>query len=165
VSDAARATEPGGALGGWTRVLAAAGAMVAVDQATKALAVAELQPGEPLNVFFGIDLNLVRNRGIAFGALEGVGATLIAALIGVALLGLLLYFARHPAMPWLWLPVGAVLGGAAGNLLDRAREGAVIDFIDPVFWPAFNLADAAIVIGVFGVLYVAEGPPEEEAER
>ena len=46
-------------------------------------------------------------------------------------------------MPWLWLPVGLLLGGALGNLADRAREGAVIDFIDPVAWPAFNVADAA----------------------
>ena len=45
-------------------------------------------------------------------------------------------------MPLLWLPVGLLLGGALGNLADRAREGAVIDFIDPVAWPAFNLADA-----------------------
>ena len=44
--------------------------------------------------------------------------------------------------PWLWLPVGMLLGGAIGNLIDRVREGAVIDFIDPVAWPAFNLADA-----------------------
>ncbi len=151
---------PGEGVAGWSRVLATAGAVVAVDQGTKALAVGALAAGEPLNVFFGIDLNLVRNRGIAFGALEGASGTVIAAIVGVAVLALVLYFARHPTMAALWLPVGAVLGGAAGNMVDRAREGAVIDFIDPVFWPAFNLADAAIVIGVFGVLYVAEGPRE-----
>ena len=50
-------------------------------------------------------------------------------------------------MPWLWLPVGLLLGGALGNLVDRAREGAVIDLIDPVAWPAFNIADACIVVG------------------
>ncbi len=59
-------------------------------------------------------------------------------------------------MPWLWLPTGMLLGGALGNLADRARDGAVIDFIDPSFWPAFNLADASIVVGVLGLLYVAE---------
>ena len=59
-------------------------------------------------------------------------------------------------MPWLWLPVGMLLGGALGNLADRAREGAVIDFIDPVAWPAFNVADACIVIGVLALLYVVE---------
>ena len=49
-----------------------------------------------------------------------------------------------------------LLGGALGNLADRARDGAVIDFIDPSFWPAFNLADASIVIGVLALFYVAE---------
>jgi signal peptidase II len=49
-----------------------------------------------------------------------------------------------------------ILGGALGNLADRAREGAVVDFIDPIAWPAFNLADAAIVAGVLGLVYVAE---------
>jgi signal peptidase II len=60
-------------------------------------------------------------------------------------------------MPWLWLPVGLLLGGALGNLADRARQGAVIDFIDPVAWPAFNVADACIVVGVFVLLFVVEG--------
>ena len=59
-------------------------------------------------------------------------------------------------MPFLWLPVGLILGGALGNLADRARDGAVIDFIDPIAWPAFNFADAAIVAGVLGLLYVVE---------
>jgi signal peptidase II len=62
-------------------------------------------------------------------------------------------------MPLLWLPVGLLLGGALGNLADRAREGAVIDWIDPVAWPAFNLADACIVVGVFLLLWVVEGRP------
>jgi signal peptidase II len=51
------------------------------------------------------------------------------------------------------------LGGALGNLADRAREGAVIDWIDPVAWPAFNLADACIVSGVLMLLWVVEGRP------
>jgi signal peptidase II len=59
-------------------------------------------------------------------------------------------------MPLLWLPVGMLVGGAAGNLIDRAREGAVVDFIDPVRWPAFNLADSCIVVGVLLLLWVAE---------
>jgi signal peptidase II len=58
---------------------------------------------------------------------------------------------------YLWLPVGMLLGGALGNLLDRARDGAVTDFIDPVWWPAFNVADACIVLGVLGLLWVIEG--------
>lgn len=135
---------------------ATVGVAVAVDQATKALAVASLERGEDVNVFLGLDLTHVRNTGVAFGAFSGAGAA-IAALGALALLGLILYFSLNAGTPWLWLPVGAVLGGALGNLADRAREGAVIDFIDPIGWPAFNLADVWIVIGVLGLLYVIEG--------
>ena len=69
------------------------------------------------------------------------------------------YFARNRDMPWLWLPVGLLLGGALGNLADRARVGAVIDFIDPVAWPAFNVADACIVVGVLGAPVGGGGGP------
>ena len=82
---------------------------------------------------------------------------MVAILIGVSLALLVGYFAVHREMPWLWLPVGLLLGGALGNLADRARQGAVTDFIDPVAWPAFNVADACIVIGVVALLYVVEG--------
>ena len=143
---------------GWARALATLAAVFALDQATKQAAVASLERGESVNVFFALDLTNTRNRGVAFGALEGRGA-IVGVLIAVALVLLLAYFAAHAGRAWLWLPVGMLLGGALGNLADRAREGAVIDFIDPIAWPAFNLADAAIVIGVFVLLYVVEGPP------
>ncbi|MDQ3644991.1 MAG: signal peptidase II [Actinomycetota bacterium] len=143
---------------GWVRALATLGVVLVLDQATKQAAISSLERGESVNVFFGLDLTNTRNRGVAFGALEGSG-TIIAVLIAVALALLIAYFAAHAQRAWLWLPVGMLLGGALGNLADRAREGAVIDFIDPIAWPAFNLADAAIVIGVFALLYVVEGPP------
>jgi signal peptidase II len=132
--------------------------VLALDQSTKQVAVASLERGESVNVFFALDLTNTRNRGVAFGALEGSGAV-VAVLIAVALVLLIAYFAVHAGRAWLWLPVGMLLGGAIGNLVDRAREGAVIDFIDPIAWPAFNLADTAIVIGVLALLYVVEGPP------
>jgi signal peptidase II len=143
---------------GWVRALATLGVVLALDQATKQAAVSSLERGESVNVFFGLDLTNTRNRGVAFGALEG-SATIVAVLIALALVLLIAYFAVHAQRAWLWLPVGMLLGGALGNLADRAREGAVIDFIDPIAWPAFNLADTAIVIGVFVLLYVVEGPP------
>jgi signal peptidase II len=139
----------------WLRALATLAGVVAVDQATKAIAVSSLDRGEKVNVFLGIDLTYVRNEGVAFGALSG-GGTLVVVLIAVALALLVVYFAANASKPLLWLPVGLVIGGALGNLIDRAREGAVIDFVDPVFWPAFNLADASIVIGVLALLYVIE---------
>lgn len=145
--------------------------VAALDQATKALALASLTPGESVDVFFGMDLKLVRNTGIAFGALAGAGEGLIVAVTVVAVVALVGFFAARVTRPMLWLPVGMVLGGAGGNLIDRGRTGAVVDFIDPTFWPAFNLADTAIVLGVVGVLYVGERrsqpagePPEPRAD-
>ena len=76
----------------------------------------------------------------------------------------MVWFAVNAGREWLWLPVGLLLGGAIGNLIDRAREGAVIDFIDPIAWPAFNVADACIVVGVLAMLYVMEGPARREAD-
>ena len=139
----------------WLRALATVAAVVALDQATKAIATASLDRDEKVNVFVGIDLTEVHNRGVAFGALSGGGA-IVVVLIAVALALLLVYFAANSDRPLLWLPVGLVIGGALGNLTDRARLGAVIDFVDPVLWPAFNLADAAIVLGVLALLYVIE---------
>ncbi len=143
---------------GWARLLATLALVVGLDQATKQAVVSSLERGESVNVFFALDLTNTRNRGVAFGALEGRG-TIVAVLIAVALVALVAYFAAHANRAWLWLPVGMLLGGALGNLIDRAREGAVIDFIDPIAWPAFNLADSAIVIGVFALLYLVERPP------
>ncbi len=116
-----------------------------------------------MNVFFGLDLTNTRNTGVAFGALEGAGL-IVAILIGLSLALLIVYFVVNRDMPLLWLPVGLLLGGALGNLADRAREGAVIDFIDPVAWPAFNLADACIVVGVFLLLWVVEGRPKRPSK-
>lgn len=141
----------------WRLAGAVAAAVVALDQVLKQIVVSEIARGEERNVFFGLDLTYVRNEGVAFGAL-GDGGALIVVLTGLALAFLLGYFAMNAQRPGLWLPVGAVAGGALGNLADRAREGSVIDYVDPALWPAFNLADAAIVIGILGVLYVIEGP-------
>ena len=129
--------------------------MAALDQLTKAIAKNEIAPTEHVDVFPGLQFSNVRNTGVAFGALEGAGL-IVAVLIGVSLSLLIAYFVVNRAMPLLWLPVGMLVGGAAGNLIDRAREGAVVDFIDPVRWPAFNLADSCIVVGVVVLLWVAE---------
>ena len=143
-------------LTGWCRALIVAGLIILADQATKAAIVATRSLGETDAVFPGIELNYVRNTGVAFGALAGGGA-IVWVLTGLAIAGLLVYFTLRADNRWLWLPVGAVIGGAVGNLADRVREGAVIDFIDPVAWPAFNIADIAIVVGIFGFVYVLEG--------
>ena len=144
-----------GAAAGVARAVATAGVVVAIDQVAKQAAVASLERGESNNVFFGLDFTNTRNTGVAFGALEG-GGLVVACLIGLSMAVLIGYFAVNASMPWLWLPVGMVIGGALGNLADRARSGAVIDFIDPIAWPAFNLADASIVLGVLALLYLIE---------
>ena len=138
--------------------MAAVALVIALDQGSKQLVVSALRRGESVDVVPGLELTNTRNTGVAFGALEGSG-TIVALLIAVALAVLVGYFAMNAGRPWLWLPAGMVLGGALGNLVDRVREGAVIDFVDPVAWPAFNVADSAIVIGVFGLLYVVERRP------
>ena len=139
----------------WRLALATTGLVVALDQITKQIAATSVARNESVNVFFGLDITNIRNKGIAFGALKGAGLVVLALTI-VALGALLVYFALHPTRHMLWLPVGVIVGGALGNLADRARIGSVIDFIDPKFWPAFNVADAAIVLGILGFLYVIE---------
>jgi signal peptidase II len=137
--------------------------VVAVDQATKALVRSSLGRGEEDHVFPGITLVNVRNRGVAFGFLEDGGA-IVAIVTGAALLALLGFFLAHRDRPLAWLPTGLLLGGAAGNLVDRARDDAVTDFIDLPLWPAFNVADIAITVGVLALLYVLEGPPRRAGD-
>jgi signal peptidase II len=153
----------GPALRAWRLAAVVAATAVVLDQAAKQIAVASLARGEHRNVFLGIDLTNTRNKGVAFGALGG-GGTLVTALTVAAVALLAVYFAWGAARPGLWLPFGMVVGGAVSNLADRAREGAVIDFIDPIFWPAFNLADVSIVVGILGLLYVIEGPPRRKPQ-
>jgi signal peptidase II len=140
------------------RAAAVALATVAADQAVKALVRTTIERGEEVELLLGIQLVNVRNRGIAFGLFAGGGAVLVIFAVA-ALAALLVFFARHRDRPLVWLPTGLLIGGALGNLLDRTLEGAVTDFVDLPLWPAFNLADVAITLGVISLLYVLEGPP------
>jgi signal peptidase II len=137
--------------------LVAAGT-VAADQAVKALVRTTIERGRDVDLILGLRLVNVRNRGIAFGLFADGGALLVLFALA-ALAALLVFFARHRDRPLVWLPTGLLIGGATGNLIDRAREGAVTDFVDLPLWPAFNLADVAITFGVLTLLYVLEGPP------
>ena len=148
----------------WRRALATTLVVAALDQVTKAIARAALESGTHVEVVPGLELSLVRNTGIAFGALSGAGTVVVLALTFAALTALVWVFATRPTRPWLWLAVGMVLGGAVGNLIDRVRLGGVTDFIDPAWWPAFNLADTAIVLGVIGVVVTAEARGERRRE-
>ena len=132
----------------WARALSVAALVMAADQVTKQLVVNHVARREPVELIFGFEISNVRNSGIAFGLLEGSSDALVLALTLGALALLVGYFGAHASRPELWLPVGLVVGGALGNLADRVRIGAAIDFLDPPLWPAFNLADIAIVAGV-----------------
>jgi signal peptidase II len=140
------------------RAAAVALATVAADQAVKALVRTTIERGEEVELALGVRLVNVRNRGIAFGMFADGGALLVVFALA-ALAALLVFFARHRDRPLVWLPTGLLIGGAIGNLIDRTFEGAVTDFIDLPLWPAFNLADVAITLGVLTLLYVLEGPP------
>jgi signal peptidase II len=140
------------------RAALVASVTVAADQAAKALVRATIERGEEIQLILGVKLVNVRNRGIAFGMFSGGGALLVIFAVA-ALAALLVFFARHRDRPLVWLPTGLLIGGAAGNLIDRMREGGVTDFFDLPAWPAFNLADTAITLGVLTLLYVLEGPP------
>jgi signal peptidase II len=95
---------------------------------------------------------LVRDE-IAVGSERRV---LVAIVILVALVALGWYFLTHLDVPLIWLPTGMLLGGALGNVLDRLREGAVTDYLKLPGWPAFNLADVCITVGVVLLLVVVE---------
>ena len=138
--------------------------VVAADQAVKALVRSSIDRGDAVDLILGIKFVNVRNSGIAFGAFAGGGALLVIFAL-VALTALLVFFFRHRDRPLVWLPTGLLIGGAAGNLIDRIAEGSVTDFIDFPAWPAFNVADIAITFGVLSLLYVLEGPPARGAGR
>jgi signal peptidase II len=144
--------------------LAVAAAVVAADQITKAIVRASIDRTERIDLVAGFGLVNTRNTGVAFGFFTGGGA-FVAIAAGVALVALLAFFATHAGRPLVWLPTGLLIGGAVGNLIDRAAEGSVTDFLDPPLWPAFNVADAAITIGVVALLYVIEGPPSRGPAR
>jgi signal peptidase II len=142
--------------------LVAAGVVV-LDQATKALVRATIDQGEQKDVVPGVELVHTRNTGVAFGALAGGGA-IVTVVIALALVALLAYFATHVRRPLVWLPTGMLLGGAIGNVIDRARSGAVTDFVQlPLGFPPFNVADMSITFGVLVLLLVLER--NDEAAR
>jgi signal peptidase II len=138
----------------WLAMLAVCGVVVALDQASKAAVIDSMVPGERVDLALGFELARVSNSGIAFGFLDEGGALVL--VVTFAALALILgWFAFDTTRPGLWLGVGLLTGGALGNLVDRIREGAVTDFIDPPLWPAFNLADISITVGVVVIALAA----------
>jgi signal peptidase II len=139
----------------WVRMIATAALVVGIDQLAKASIRSSMLVGERRDVIGPLDLLSVRNRGVAFGAFSGAGIVVLA-LTAIALAAVLIWFSRRDDASNAWLPAGLILGGACGNLLDRLLEGEVTDFIKLPHWPAFNLADVAITVGVVLLVVVAE---------
>lgn len=141
--------------GAWARIGLLLACVVAVDQFSKALVTSALERGEEREIVAAIKLINTRNSGVAFGQLQGGGA-IVVVLVAVAVVALLVYVGRNTQRRLIWLPAGLLLGGALGNVIDRVREGAVVDFLKLPHWPAFNVADSAITIGVLTLLFVME---------
>jgi signal peptidase II len=153
--------------------LAVIAAIAALDQVTKFLVTRELPLLDTIAVIPGLlNLTHVRNSGVAFGFLNSADFAFKPAVMAVfalvALVGVGLYAAQLP-MSHRWARVGLalIIGGAAGNLVDRARQGYVVDFVDAYwhgwhFW-AFNVADAAITVGVAVLILDLLRPPKPAA--
>jgi signal peptidase II len=144
------------------KALAATGVVVAVDQLTKYVATSQLMPGERSEVLPFLAFEISHNSGVAFGIGGDVSALVIAAELVFLIVLLCWLAATSRSNALIWFPAALLVGGALGNLADRARDGAVIDFIDLPVWPTFNLADVAIVAGVI-LLVIGIGRQEREA--
>ena len=143
----------------WLALTVIAVAALFADQVTKHIVASELMLDDEVRAIGPLYIHHVQNSGIAFGFFASA-TPIVIALTALALGWMLLFFAhsgaRHPILP---LGLGLVIGGSLSNLVDRVRLGHVTDFLDLRFWPAFNLADSFIVIGVvllFGALLVGE---------
>ena len=132
-----------------------AGAVVIADQASKALVRADISRFEQVDLVLGFKLIHTRNTGVAFSMFSG-GGPLVVIIALVALGALLAFFLSHIHRRLVWLPTGLLIGGAAGNLIDRIRIGAVTDFIKFPHFPAFNVADICVTFGVLTLIYVLE---------
>ncbi len=146
----------------WLELATVALAGVLADQVTKYVVASQLVLDDELRVVGPFSIHHVQNSGIAFGLFASATSVVIV-LTTVAVAWMLAYFARsgarHPLLP---IAVGLLIGGSVSNLADRVRLGHVTDFLDLRYWPAFNLADSFIVVGVailLGALVVADRGP------
>jgi signal peptidase II len=146
----------------WAGLVAVAVAAVVADQVTKHIVTSTLALDESVPVAGPLSIHHVQNSGIAFGLFSSATAV-VTVLTGVAVVWMVVFFARsgarHPVLP---AALGLLIGGSLSNLVDRIRLHHVTDFIDLRWWPAFNLADSFIVIGVailLGALVAADRAP------
>jgi signal peptidase II len=146
----------------WVALTAIAVAAIVADQLTKHVVASQLWLDENVKVLGPFSIHHVQNSGIAFGLFaQATGVVIVLTVVAIG--WMIVYFsrsgARHPLLP---VAVGLLIGGSISNLADRIRLGHVTDFLDLRYWPAFNLADSFIVIGVailLGALVSADRAP------
>ena len=148
----------------WVGLGAIAVAAVGADQLTKQVVARTLALGEEVEIVGPFSIHHVQNSGIAFG-LFSQATSVVIVLTALAVAWMLVFFARsgrrHPILP---VALGFVLGGSIANLVDRIRLGHVTDFLDVRYWPAFNLADTFIVVGV-AILFAALAGADRQSRR
>ncbi len=144
-----------------------AAATLMLDRATKALVREFMRPSQSVDVLGDVlQFTRVENAGAAFGVLQG-RQLLLAAVGSLVIVAVVIYLWRaKPREPWVLLALGLVAGGSIGNLVDRVTTGVVVDFVEVSFWPVFNVADSAVVVGtailVVHVLFSRPAPEPEE---
>ena len=138
------------------KIVAAGLVVLGLDQITKAWALVALED-RIIDLVWTLRLRLVYNTGFAFSAGSGFGPVL--ALVAIVIVVVLWRSRRRLESTWAEIGLGGIIGGALGNLADRLfrgaawGRGAVVDFIDLQWWPIFNVADAAITVGLVSVLW------------
>jgi len=147
----------------WLGLVAVAVAAVVADQVTKHVVASSIALDDADHVLGPLSIHHVQNSGIAFGLFASATAA-VAVVTGGAVIWMVWFFARsgarHPVLP---AALGLLIGGSLSNLVDRIRLGYVTDFIDFKYWPAFNLADSFIVVGVIillAALFAADRAPK-----
>jgi len=144
--------------------LALALAVFVVDQRIKSVVEGSMRVGESITLLPGcLSLTYIKNDGGAFGILGGSQMILLAGSTVAVVVVLWMLLSGRPSRPTM-LGCGLILGGAAGNLLDRLGSGEITDYIHFSFWYIFNVADAAIVVGV-GLLLLSALRPERAGQR
>jgi signal peptidase II len=148
--------------------VAVAALVVLFDQLTKTWAVNALDDGHDVDVIWTLRFHLTFNGGMAFSQGRGLGPVI--GIVAIIVVVILLVSLRRTGSTVAAVAVGLVVGGAAGNILDRLfrsgdgfLKGEVVDFIDLQWWPVFNVADAAVVIG--GILLLVSTALASDAAR
>ena len=142
------------------REILVACAVLLADQLTKWWAIKSLEKNQVIEIIWTLQFRLVSNTGFAFSQGESLGPFI--AVIVVFVLYFLLRLSKNSDSSLKKVSIGSVMGGATGNLLDRIvrsddgfLRGAVVDFIDFQWWPVFNLADSAVVVGALGIIWTS----------